>query len=1110
MKKVLYSFFIIIIIACNENQIIEKNNTETIEKTYLFKAKKIAETGIDFKNQITQDATLNILAYDYLFNGGGVAIGDINNDDLPDIVFTGNQVANKIYLNKGNLKFEDISVKAKINISNKDNVNSWHTGITMADVNNDGYLDLYICRSGMRGRYTNKENLLFINNGDLSFTEQAKEYGINDAAFSSAATFFDYDKDGDLDLYVNNHFDKFNRKETVAQVYESLKRNPEELNRNSSHFYRNDQGKFKNITKEIGMLRYDYGLGVVATDLNNDGWTDLYVANDYTQPNVMWINDKKGGFKDEIKKRASHVAFFSMGCDVNDFNNDGLPEVITVDMAAKDHVKAKTFMASMNVNMFKQLTEYYEYIPQYMFNELQLNNGNGTFSEISNMAGIAKTEWSWAPLFADFDNDGLKDLIITNGYKQNALDNDFRIKLRERQKSGKISMKERMQWINKIPKYNAHNYFYKNTGDLTFEDYSQTWVNNIANVSSGAAYADLDQDGDLDLVTNNIDNYASILENTTTNTNYFQVELKSKENKKANLLNAKVYAYAKQNIFYQELTATRGFQSAVEPLIHFGLGDEITIDSLKVLWNNGKEETFGELKANQRKVVLIEDAVEKTSYKKLRPKKFLSSIKPGPVYQETKFDDFAKEILLPHKLSTMGGNVSVGDMNGDQLEDYFIAGSLGNAARIMFQSNNLKFVDFKEKTPRAFYADAKYKDLGSTLFDADGDGDLDLYVCSGGAGEIEFQPELLQDRLYIHEENGFVRKELPIISSSTKTVKAIDFDQDGDLDLFVGGRNVPGKYPKTPKSYLLENDGKGNFTDVIKTVAPSLEYAGMITDALVTDFNNDGKKDLVVCGEWMPISFYENKNGLFEDQTSEYGDTTKLGWWFSLAENDIDQDGDLDIVAGNIGANNKFHPSKEKPLKILFNDFDKNGSEDIYLSTKYKGKEVPVRGRECSSQQMPFIKDKFSTYNDFANANINQILGEKNVKEALKLQVNEFKHCIFYNNENTFKQSAYLPNSAQTAPLRSILFTDINKDGTKDLLGVGNLKDSEAETSAYDAGVGVVLINGNGNFKNASINQTGFYVNGETRDIKSVQLANGKTLILVSEYGGRILRFVME
>jgi hypothetical protein len=1090
----------------------ENKQEKSTEVDYLFEKLSASKTGIEFQNTITQTADINILSWEYLFNGGGVAVGDLNNDGLPDLIFTGNQVENKIYLNKGNFKFEDFTTTAGINVENADGKPSWHTGITLADVNNDGWLDIYICRSGMKGHYTKPENLLFINQGDLTFSEEAEEYGVNDAAYSSSATFFDYDKDGDLDLFVNNHFVDFNRGTTVEKVRERIKKNPALLSENSSHLYKNENGKYKDVTAELEMLKYDYSLGLVAADVNNDGWTDLYISNDYTQPNVLWINNKDGTFTNKVNEQMGHVAYFSMGCDINDFNNDGLPDIIAVDMAAKDHVTAKTSMASMQPASFRKMTEHYGYVPQYMFNELQLNNGNGQFSEIANMAGTSKTEWSWAPLFADFDNDGFKDLIISNGYKQNSLDNDFRVKLKGRKialQGQAIPVAERMDWIRKIPTYKAKNHYLRNTGALTFEDMRDTWIKSTPSLSNGAVYADLDKDGDLDLVTNNIDALASIIENKTKNKGYLQLDLKSKNNNFAALLNAKVYAFKGEQLFYQELTLTRGFQSSVEPLVHFGLGEIKTLDRVVIQWQNGKQQTLTNVKTNQRLEVYWEDATESATAI-VKTKKQVDKAKQLGInftYKNNPFDDFKKEILLPHKMSTLGTDIAVGDVNGDGLADFYVGGNQNQKGQLYLQQSNSTF---SPKNISAFAEDAPFEDLGALFFDADGDKDLDLYVASGGGGEIERKPALLQDRLYINDNGNFTRqKNFPKISSSTKAIEAFDYDKDGDLDLLVGGRNVPGRYPKVPKSYFLVNDGKGNFEDQIGTIADGLEYAGLITDILSTDFNQDGALDLVVCGEWFSVSFYQQVEGRFQNVTAKMSNPLKMGWWQSLIEYDYDQDGDLDIIAGNLGANNKFHPSANHPMKVYFRDFDQNGTEDIYLSVNKGGKELPVRGRECSAQQMPFIAKKYPTYGQFANAEIGDILGMANIDSSLVYEARTFKHTVFVNENNQFKKTVHLPAITQVSLMRGMVLWDWNKDGQSDLLSVGNLKDTEVETGAYDAGVGAVLLTKNKGFEALSVRESGWQVSGAARDVQLVLLANGKTLALVSKYGERMEAYLL-
>ncbi len=1092
--------------ACTDS----RQDRQTLEGERLFKAVPVSHSGVDFRNTIDQDANLNILSWEYLFNGGGVAVGDLNNDSLPDLVFTANQAGNKVYLNKGNLQFEDITAQAGINVSNPDGLPSWHTGVTLADINNDGFLDIYICRSGMQGVYSRPSNLMFVNNGDGTFTEKASELGIADAGMSSGAVFLDYDKDGDLDLYVNNHFAFFNRRASVAEVYDLMRREPDRLRSNSSHFYRNDNGRYTNMTEQLGMLRYDYGLGVVAADLNEDGWTDLYVSNDYTQPNVMWINNGDGTFTDRVKEKAKHVAYFSMGCDVNDFNNDGLPDIVAVDMAAKDHFTAKTFMASMNPEAFRQMTELYGHVPQFMFNELQLNNGNGRYSEVAHMAGIAKTEWSWATLFADFDNDGFKDLLVTNGYKQNSLDNDFRLKLKARKeelRGADVPLQEREDWLKEIPTYKSVNHYYRNRGDLTFEDMGNSWLENPAGLSNGAAYADLDNDGDLDLVINNVDAPADILENISSGKPYLQVVLRSRENDYARTLNAKVYAYADGQVQFQEHTVFRGFQSSVDPVVHFGLPSG-SADSLMVVWPDGNFHKLLNVQSNRRLTLYLEDAEpgDRPTYPAELLAESAAALGIDFSHKPIAYDDFAAEILLPHKMSTMGAGLSVADVNGDGLDDIFAESGYVQAAGLYLQQAGAGFT--KSAVP-VFETDKNYSDLGSLFFDCDNDGDMDLYVASGGGGEIVGHDSYMQDRLYINEGGTFRKGALPPVMTSTKALAALDYDNDGDLDLFVGGRNVPGRYPQVPKSYLLQNDGTGKFIDVITRAAPQLEHAGMITDVLADDINGNGHPDLVVCGEWMAIRFFMHSgNSSFTDETAAMGDTTQTGWWHSLARTDYDGDGDKDILAGNIGLNNKFHPSPDKPLKLYYSDFDGNGTGDICLSVQYKDRDVPVRGRECSSEQMPFIKKKFPTYTEFANADMKEILGEENLNKALYRQATEFGHLVLVNEKNTYSKTVRLPQHLQIAPVRAIVFADVNGDGQKDLLAAGNLVDTEVETTAYDAGTGFCALAGEQGFEPSTTRQTGFIADGDVRDLAVARMGDGRMLILVGNYGGSLQAFV--
>lgn len=1080
--------------SCDSNQ--SKQDTERVpvsQNNYLLNSLSAERTGIDFINTIQQDSITNILSWEYLFNGGGVAAGDFNNDGLIDLVFSGNQVDNKIYLNKGGLKFEDVTDQSGIACKGY-----WTTGITLVDLNHDGLLDIYFSVSGPKEKYKDRKNQLFINQGDMKFVEKASEYGIADEGYSSGAVFFDFDKDGDFDLYVNNHFDYFNRGFNDNELFKLLNENPDIMEKGSSHFYINENNKFVDATQKLGMLRFDYGLGLVAADVNGDGWTDLYVSNDYTQPNVLWINQKDGTFKDEIKKWMGHVAYYSMGCDINDFNNDGLPDIYAVDMAAGNHYTAKTFMVSMQTEYFRKMKYFYKYVPQFMFNELQLNSGLGRFSEIAHFAGLAKTEWSWAPLFVDIDNDGLKDIVVTNGYKQNSLDNDFRIKLNNRkyELNGNIPLQERMYWISQIPKYESENHFQKNISDLRFEDMRNKWIKSDQGISNGVAYADLDNDGDMDLIMNNLDKKASILLNTSKDNNYLQIKLKSKDPTK--ILNTKLTIYYDEHQAYQELTTFRGFQSSMEDLIHFGLSTHKKVDSLRIEWPDGTLTLQKDILANQRLAIEFDQCERKSISKKTNSQDKNKAKSKGLQfkYRSNGFNDFEKEILLPQKMSTLGPEIAVADVNGDQLEDVFIGGNLNQPAVLFIQQKNGIFIESNQPD---LSKDMKYEDLSAHFFDADQDGDLDLLVLSGGGAELK-DSTLMIDRFYENNKGVFKRNNLfPALYSSTKATCIFDFDRDGDMDLLICGRNSPGNYPVAPKSYLLINNGNGNFEDRTTEIFPEIQQKGMITAVLAKDIDQDGWLDLVVCGEWMSIEFYLQRSGKFVNSTAKLSDPMLQGWWQSMMFLDYDLDGDEDLIVGNIGMNNKFKPSKYEPLKIYYNDFDNNGTGDIYLSANKEGKEMPIRGRECSSQQMPFIQQKFPTYDLFARASVEEILGSDQMNKALVLEAREFGHLVLYNENGIFKNMEYLPNSTQLAPLMAMLAYDLDQDGKDDLIGAGNLIETEVETSAYDAGNGFCLMMGKAKkqFING-INST--ILSGDVRDLKLIKNAKEQYYVLVSNH----------
>ncbi len=1112
--------------ACNQQQDPTKSSSNTTPSNNKAKAANVeydaplfsllpsSETGITFGNFLQEDiySINNVLSYEYYYMGAGLAVGDINNDDLPDIFFCGNNEANRLYLNRGNFQFEDITEKAGVGSKR------FTSGATMADVNNDGLLDIYVNNAGPYKDAESKANELYINKGDGDFVESAAEYGVNNGDWSVQSAFFDYDKDGDLDLFVSNHSTYFRIPLNI--VFKELE-NPETLYNMSSKLYRNDNGKFKDVTREAGLVNHSYGLGLVIADINDDGYPDIYQANDYSVPDRMYINQGNGKFVDEQKTRTKHVPWFGMGADISDFNNDGFLDIASVDMAAADHIRGKTLMASMDTDLFWGLVNQLNQQYQYMFNTLQVNNGNGTFSEIANMTGTAKTDWSWTALFMDVDNDGWKDYLVSNGMRRYALDNDFRIAMEKaRQENGGVVPDEmRPELWKMMPEVPLSNHLYRNNGDLTFTDKAEKWDFAQPSYSTGAAYADFDGDGDLDFVMNNTDMEAFIYRNNAnelTGNNYLRLQLLD-NGKKATTLNAKVTITSNGNqIQHQELTYTRGYQSAVEEYLHFGLGKTNKVDKIEIKWLDGKEQILEDVAVNQLLKVDKKDAKAGSSIKRPPMKGLFSEVDLSKIgvdfqHRENRYDDFKTEILLPHKQSMLGPFVSVSDVNKDGLEDFYIGGAAGQSGVLYLQAADATFYEAEQQP---WSASANSEDMYPLFFDADNNGTDDLYIVSGGGGEMAGNEILLEDRLYVNfGEAGYKQvKALPegLLTSGMKA-KAADFDGDGDMDIFVGGRTLPQKYPFAPRSYLLRNDNK-RFNDVTDEFAPDLQEAGMITDFQWTDFNKDGQMDLIVVGEWMPISFYQNEGGKFTNVTADYGFGDKTGWWYSLEVADIDGDGDEDLIAGNVGLNNKFNPSPKKPLHVYADDFDGTGSFDIVLSKDYKGKLVPVRGRECSSEQMPFVAEKFPTYNDFAHADLEEIYGEQKLENSLHLQVNDFRSMVFLNDGNQKYTAQALPNEAQVSPINGIVVADLNQDGNKDLVVAGNMYHAEVETPRYDAGNGLVLLgDGKGNFNPLNVRESGFFAPKDVKDLALIRLGAKKELgILVANNNGGMQLFRLE
>lgn len=1087
MKRLFVSAVLVIFFfSCDDQKKIEKKVFRKLDKE---------ETGINFSNVLTENDSLNYFTYAYMYMGGGIAVGDLNNDGLKDVFFTGNMVPNRLYLNTGDLKFEDISEKAGVLGDNR-----WFTGVTMADVNNDGLLDIY-CSVG--GKFTPKENLLYINNGDLTFTERAKEFGLDDIGNSVQATFFDYDLDGDLDVYVANYPPtNFN---TPNSVYQFKMNNVKD--KETDKLYRNDGNKFTNVTDEAGLRTFGLSLSATVGDLNNDGWPDIYISNDFSTPDYLFINNKNGTFSERVKETTNHTAFYGMGVDIADFNNDQLLDIIQVDMMAKNNRRQKANMASMNPRLFwGTVNAGFHY--QYMQNNLQLNNGiiNDSlpdFSDISRLAGLSSTDWSWGPLFADLDNDGLKDIFISNGTRREINNRDY-FKGIENTKSSKI---DPLESSLAIPSEKIDNFVFRNTGDLGFEQVNEAWGIQFEGFSNGVVYVDLDNDGDLEIITNNIDDTASVFENRSSDTNnYITVRFEGKEGNKFGLGN-RVYVKTGEVTQLQELTLTRGFQSSVAPELHFGLNQIGTIDELKVVWTDGRTQTLSDISANQKLTMKYSDAIDGnlTTSTDTTTTLFSTTNKgelfPEHRHTENYYDDFVDQVLLPHKMSHFGPALAVGDLNNDGLDDYFVGGSSNYLGTIYVQTQN----GFLEHKTEVFESNRMSEDIGAVIFDADADGDNDLYVVSGG---YEFEPnsKWLQDRLYINDGKGNFTKAkeavLPEMLTSGSRVYAEDFNKDGKQDLVVLGRQVPGNYPSPANSYLLMNaskDGEISFEDQTADLISELTDLGMATSAVITDFNNDTLMDIIIVGEWMPIRTFQNMQNGFKEVSEEMGLTTdSTGWWWSIQEGDFDNDGDMDYIVGNNGLNYKYKADDNETFDIFINDFDKDEKDDIVLSYYNEGKQYPVRGRECSSQQIPAIKSKFKDYKSFSEATLVDVYTKNDLDNAVHYQIKSFASIYLENKDGKFI-SHKLPVEAQVSSINQILVNDYDNDGNLDILVAGNLFVSEVETPRNDASYGQLLLgDGKGNFEPIEGYKSGLFIAGDVKDMAVINI-KGSAYILVGK-----------
>jgi len=1022
--------------------------------------------------------------------GGGVAAGDINNDGLIDLYFTGNAVPNRLYLNKGNLQFEDISEKSGLLGDSR-----WYTGVTMSDVNGDGFLDIYCSVSG---NFEPRENQLFLNNGDNTFTERAEGYKVDDSGYSVQSTFFDYDLDGDLDLFVANYPPTSFKAPNSYYLFKTMNTQDEE----TDNLYRNDGGVFTKVTNEAGLRSFGLSLSATVGDINQDGWPDLYVSNDFSTPDYFYINNQDGTFSERVKEVSGNTSFYGMGVDISDINNDGYLDIYQVDMSAEDNRRSKANMAGMNPNLF-WTTVNSGFHFQYMQNSLQLNNGMigkdslPSFSNISRLSGVSSTDWSWGPLIADLDNDGWKDIFVANGSRREINNKDYFEKL----KKTKLADSVLLEMSLAIPSEKIDNYAFRNNGDLTFDRVNKLWGIEYEGFSNGSIYADLDNDGDLEIVTNNLDDKASVFNNTSSeNNNFISCSFTGPANNPFGI-GVKVTVQTDSLIQFQELTLSRGFQSSVAPNLHFGLGGSDIIESITIQWPDRKIEIIKNVNINQfLKLDYSNAKLDNREYVDNTPKLFTTETDSTRFafhgHMENYYDDFINEVLLPHKTSMFGPCVAVGDLNGDDLDDFIVGGSMGNEAGVYIQeSNKLSKVDVP-----TISRDKGHEDLGVHIFDADNDGDNDVYIVSGG-NEFEPNSPMLQDRLYVNDGKGQFTKAsdaLPEMITSGSRVHSFDYDKDGDLDLFVGGRLVPGNYPLPANSYLLENQsttGHPKFVNRTNELAPDLNEIGMVTDAVWTDYNNDGWTDLMIVGEWMPITLLTNNNGKFENDTEDYDMDKSNGWWFSINQGDFDKDGDVDYIVGNLGLNYKYQANEDETFDIYFNDFDENNSGDIVLSYFNDGEKFPVRGRECSSQQIPTIKYKFKDYDSFSKATLSDVYTDQYLEKSLHYQVSSFASVYLENRAGEFVMHD-LPIEAQLSSVNQIVIEDFNNDSNLDVVIAGNLYSSEVETPRNDASIGLYLEgDGKGNFQSVRATKSGLNITGDVKDLARIKVGQDDYII---------------
>jgi len=1110
--------------ACNH----ENTLFETIVSSY---------SGIHFNNRIVENDSINELDVENIYNGGGVGIGDFNNDGLPDIFFTGNMVTSRLYLNNGNFRFTDITSEAEINTEGK-----WCRGVAVIDINNDGLPDIYVSAT-LKKKARDRKNLLYINQGPDSnnvpvFKEEAADYGLDDDSHTTQADFFDYDNDGDLDVYlvVNEISSRIS-----PYLFRPIMKNGS--NPSTGKLLRNDWSDslkhpvFTDVSREAGIQTEGYGHSACITDINNDGWKDIYVSSDFITSDLLWINNHDGTFINQVDKYFKHTSANSMGCDAGDINNDGLDDYVTLDMNPEDNYRKKMMLSPVSYQLFQNYDRFgYSY--QYVRNTLQLNQGPRlgqndsiglpVFSEIAYYAGIEATDWSWDPVLTDFDNDGYRDLIVNNGFPRDITDHDFAM---FRDKAYLVASKD--QVLMQVPEVKLHNYAFRNNGNLTFTDVSAKWGMSVPTFSNGAAYADLDDDGDLDLVINNINDEALVYRNMSReqnkeNSHFLRVQLKGPAPNKQGL-GARIEVYydnGKKQAW--ENTPYRGYLSTVEDIAHFGLGNIKAVDSLVIKWQNGRSQVLKNLKADQIVKVDIADAsslwssdhpviAENSLFSEVTRKVNVSFVQ-----KEADFIDFNIQKLLPHKFSEYGPAISSGDIDGNGLDDIIVGGASGNSAVIFFQQPDGRFVQ-KSLLTDLKPGEKSWDDAGILLFDADGDRDPDLYISSGGF-ESEANTRTYRDHFYINNGKGTFTEDavaFPENLTSKFCVRAADFDKDGDLDLFIAGRVEPWKYPKPVSSFIYRNDsgaGHVKFTDITKEIAPDLEKIGMVCDAIFTDYDNDGWTDLILAGEWMPLTVLKNVNGQYKNVTSLTGINDKVGWWNSISAGDFDNDGDIDYVIGNLGQNSFYRADKDHPAAVYASDFDNNGSYDafpaLYLSASQKDTAkslFPAFGRDDAVKQMISMRSKFQNYKSYAQAGIEKLFTKEQLKNALILKADYLSSAYCRNDGNGKFTLIPLPMQAQLSSLNGMIADDYDCDGNLDIIINGNDWGTEVTVGRYDALNGLLLQgDGRGNFAARTILQSGIYIPGNGKGLVKLRSSSNRYLIAAAQNRGPLKIFEMK